>query len=43
MVHIRVLLDFLAEDDLDAVRRLGDIRDVGGRGRAEKCEALARS
>jgi predicted nucleotide-binding protein len=43
MLTIRELLDFLAEEDLDIVRRLGEIRDLGGRGRAAKCESLARS
>ncbi|MFT3767288.1 MAG: toll/interleukin-1 receptor domain-containing protein [Minicystis sp.] len=43
MYTIRDLLDFLADEDMDSIRRLCDIRDVGGRGKAAQCEALARS
>ena len=43
MTPIRVLLDFLADEDFDSIRRLCERRDVGGRGKAAQCESLARS
>ncbi len=43
MTPIRELLDFLADVDIASIRRLCDIRDVGGRGKAAQCESLARS
>jgi hypothetical protein len=43
MYTIRGLLDFLVERDPDAINRLCDLRGLGGRGKAAKCESLARS
>lgn len=40
---IRSLLDFLVEHDLDAIDRLCELRGLRGRGKAAKCESLARS
>lgn len=43
MFKIRELLDILAALDIKAVRRLRDLRELGGRSPEEMCETLARS